>query len=230
MHSPDARDEHVVDALLDGGALLEDPIRMAAVLDELRAHRPEPRPAAARRRRRAARGAARRGRGVAGAAAASARRRERARSRCCAIVVVGAISLRSGRMPRHQVDLQKASADVSRAMPLDATAEDSLPGRRVRGSGSSGLAPAAQRRRSSPRRPRAVCRTTRRGCGSGCPGRDTALAGHTARDQPDARLRRLRDALRRERAGRAVRHRRGRRAHPDRAASRTRSPASRASA
>jgi hypothetical protein len=33
-----------VDALLDGGALLEDPIRMAAVLDELRARRAEPRP------------------------------------------------------------------------------------------------------------------------------------------------------------------------------------------
>jgi Domain of unknown function (DUF4349) len=44
MHSPEARDEHVVDALLDGGALLHDPIRMAAVLDELRLHRPEPRP------------------------------------------------------------------------------------------------------------------------------------------------------------------------------------------
>jgi hypothetical protein len=44
MHSPEARDEHVVDALLDGGALLEDPIRMAAVLDELRARRAEPRP------------------------------------------------------------------------------------------------------------------------------------------------------------------------------------------
>jgi hypothetical protein len=44
MQSSDARDEHVVDALLDGGALLEDPIRMAAVLDELRAHRAEPRP------------------------------------------------------------------------------------------------------------------------------------------------------------------------------------------
>jgi Domain of unknown function (DUF4349) len=44
MQSPDARDEHVVDALLDGGALLEDPMRMAAVLDELRARRAEPRP------------------------------------------------------------------------------------------------------------------------------------------------------------------------------------------
>jgi hypothetical protein len=44
MHSPEARDEHVVDALLDGGALLEDPIRMAAVLDELRSRRAEPRP------------------------------------------------------------------------------------------------------------------------------------------------------------------------------------------
>jgi hypothetical protein len=44
MHSPEARDEHVVDALLDGGALLEDPMRMAAVLDELRARRAEPRP------------------------------------------------------------------------------------------------------------------------------------------------------------------------------------------
>jgi Domain of unknown function (DUF4349) len=44
MQSPEARDEHVVDALLDGGALLEDPIRMAAVLDELRARRAEPRP------------------------------------------------------------------------------------------------------------------------------------------------------------------------------------------
>ncbi len=42
MQSPEARDEHVVDALLDGGALLEDPIRMAGVLDELRARRPEP--------------------------------------------------------------------------------------------------------------------------------------------------------------------------------------------
>lgn len=39
-----SRDDHVVDALLDGGALLEDPIRMAAVLDELRARRAEPRP------------------------------------------------------------------------------------------------------------------------------------------------------------------------------------------
>jgi hypothetical protein len=44
MQSPEARDDHVVDALLDGGALLEDPIRMAAVLDELRARRAEPRP------------------------------------------------------------------------------------------------------------------------------------------------------------------------------------------
>jgi hypothetical protein len=43
MQSPEARDEHVVDALLDGGALLEDPIRMAAVLDELRVRRAEPR-------------------------------------------------------------------------------------------------------------------------------------------------------------------------------------------
>jgi hypothetical protein len=42
MQSPEARDEHVVDALLDGGALLEDPIRMAAVLDELRSRRAEP--------------------------------------------------------------------------------------------------------------------------------------------------------------------------------------------
>ena len=42
MPSPEPRDEHVVDALLDGGALLEDPIRMAGVLDELRARRPEP--------------------------------------------------------------------------------------------------------------------------------------------------------------------------------------------
>jgi hypothetical protein len=44
MQSPDARDEHVVDALLEAGPLLEDPIRMAAVLDELRARRAEPRP------------------------------------------------------------------------------------------------------------------------------------------------------------------------------------------
>ncbi|MEO9175612.1 MAG: DUF4349 domain-containing protein, partial [Gaiellales bacterium] len=42
MSSPEGRDEHVVDALLDGGALLADPIRMAAVLDELRARKPEP--------------------------------------------------------------------------------------------------------------------------------------------------------------------------------------------
>jgi hypothetical protein len=44
MQSPEARDEHVVDALLDGGALLEDPMRMAVVLDELRTRRAEPRP------------------------------------------------------------------------------------------------------------------------------------------------------------------------------------------
>jgi hypothetical protein len=44
MQPSEARDEHVVDALLDAGALLEDPIRMAAVLDELRARRAEPRP------------------------------------------------------------------------------------------------------------------------------------------------------------------------------------------
>jgi hypothetical protein len=44
MQSPEARDDHVVDALLDGGALLEDPMRMAAVVDELRARRAEPRP------------------------------------------------------------------------------------------------------------------------------------------------------------------------------------------
>ena len=44
MQPSEGRDEHVVDALLDGGALLEDPIRMAAVLDELRARRAEPRP------------------------------------------------------------------------------------------------------------------------------------------------------------------------------------------
>jgi hypothetical protein len=44
MQPSEARDEHVVDALLDGGALLEDPIRMAGVLDELRARRAEPRP------------------------------------------------------------------------------------------------------------------------------------------------------------------------------------------
>ena len=37
--------EHVIDALLDGGAPLEDPIRMAAVLEELRSERPEPAPA-----------------------------------------------------------------------------------------------------------------------------------------------------------------------------------------
>lgn len=44
MSSPEARDEHVVDALLDAGALLADPIRMGSLLDELRAHRPEPSP------------------------------------------------------------------------------------------------------------------------------------------------------------------------------------------
>ncbi len=136
MPSPEARDEHVVDALLDGGALLDDPIRMAAVLDELRLHRPEPgpelraavverlaRPTSPRRR----------------LPAWSPRRLAVASGLlaiCAFVVVVGAVSLRSGGTSK-QVDLRTASHGVL-ALPAEAprTTFQSA------GTGSSALAPA----------------------------------------------------------------------------------------
>jgi hypothetical protein len=110
MHSPEARDEHVVDALLDGGALLEDPIRMAALLDELRLHRPEPRPelrvAVAERlatpprpRRRIPVRPSRRLALASGSLA------------LCAIVLVGAVSLtRGGTTPQAVSDTERQGA------------------------------------------------------------------------------------------------------------------------
>ncbi len=135
MPSPEARDEHVVDALLDGGALLDDPIRMAAVLDELRLHRPEPGPQL---------------RAVVAerlATPAPARRRLTVRPprrlalasglvALCAIVVVGAISLGSGGTT-HQEDLQKASSTV---LGLPIAPKTSYQG--AAGTGTSALAPA----------------------------------------------------------------------------------------
>jgi hypothetical protein len=113
MSSPDARDEHVVDALLDGGALLDDPIRMAAVLDELRARKAEPAaglrarvaealvvPDAPRRRRRV-----RPTRRLVGATALLA---------ACALVLVGALSLAHDGSPQAVTDLS-GSKDLQSA-------------------------------------------------------------------------------------------------------------------
>jgi hypothetical protein len=133
MPSPEARDEHVVDALLDGGALLEDPIRMAAMLDELRLHRPEPGPqlravvaerlaTPAPPRRRLAVRAPRRLALASGLLA------------LCAIVVVGAISFGSGGTT-HQADLQKASQELTDAAAPKTTYQSAA------GTGTSGLAP-----------------------------------------------------------------------------------------
>jgi Domain of unknown function (DUF4349) len=137
MHSPEARDEHVVDALLDGGALLEDPIRMAGVLDELRLHRPEPRPelrvAVAERL----------------ATPTSPRRRVPARpSRrlavasgllaFCAIGLVGAISLSGGgTSPQALTDAQQGAT-----LKLPVTPNATYRAAGTTGSGSSRLAPA----------------------------------------------------------------------------------------
>jgi hypothetical protein len=113
MQSPETRDEHVVDALLDGGALLEDPIRMAAVLDELRARRAEPRPelrmavadrlrAAPPRPRRAGGRCSRRVVAGGGGLALAA----------CAIALVAMLSSGGGsREPVAVVDLQRVSSD-----------------------------------------------------------------------------------------------------------------------
>jgi hypothetical protein len=113
MSSPDARDEHVVDALLDGGALLDDPIRMAAVLDELRARKAEPSaglrarvtevlvvPDAPRRRRRL-----RPTRRLVGASALIG---------ACALVLVVALSLSQGGSPQAVSDLS-GTTDLQRA-------------------------------------------------------------------------------------------------------------------
>jgi hypothetical protein len=114
MQSPEARDEHVVDALLDGGALLDDPIRMAAVLDELRARRAEPRPelrmavadrlhATPARTRRAGGWRSRRVIASGGGLALTA----------CAIALVAVLSSGVGNREPVAVDLQRVSSDAS---------------------------------------------------------------------------------------------------------------------
>jgi Domain of unknown function (DUF4349) len=134
MHSPEARDEHVVDALLDGGALLEDPIRMAAVLDELRLHRPEPRPelrvAVAERlatpprpRRRLPVRPSRRLAMVSGLLAV------------CAVVLVGAISLTQGG------NSPQAVTDTQEHLSVAAAPKTTFQSAATAGSGSSRLAP-----------------------------------------------------------------------------------------
>jgi hypothetical protein len=110
MPSPEARDEHVVDALLDAGALLQDPMRMAVVLDELRTHRAEPGPELA----------------IAVAARLTAGKTKPRRARpprrlvlatgalaaACAVAVVGAVALTSpGSSP--QASFPNASAPSS---------------------------------------------------------------------------------------------------------------------
>jgi hypothetical protein len=128
MQSPEARDEHVVDALLDGGALLDDPIRMAAVLDELRARRAEPRDelriAVAERLaaptpspRRAGGRHSRRLLAGGGAVALAA----------CAIALVAVLSSGSSGGPVMQADLQKASTQFA-AVPSQKTSRPSSSG------------------------------------------------------------------------------------------------------
>jgi hypothetical protein len=143
MSSPDARDEHVVDALLDGGALLDDPIRMAAVLDELRARKAEPSaglrarvtevlvvPDAPRRRRRL-----RPTRRLVGASALIG---------ACALVLVVALSLSQGGSPQAVSDLS-GTTDLQRAatgaVPVAAAPFTSSNNGGFAGAGGAGNAP-----------------------------------------------------------------------------------------
>jgi Domain of unknown function (DUF4349) len=149
MQSPEARDEHIVDALLDGGALLEDPIRMAGVLDELRARRPEPDDVL---RRRIA--------DVLVVPSAPPRRRSRRRPRrlviagglVAACVVAGVLALDgsgSGNTPRG-VDLQAAASPTDHGgfagqAPAGATPAPATYGTAVTASPFTTLAPSTTR-------------------------------------------------------------------------------------
>ncbi len=218
MQSPEARDEHVVDALLDGGALLEDPIRMAAVLDELRARRAEPRPelrmAVAERLAAPAatprRAGARRGGSSPPAASPRSRSAPSGASRSCVIGrgQPGSVPTPSCAAAAPHVAADSRSTAARGELPAARPARPSA-GTRRRSRRHSPLAPRA-------RRP-AACRTTRRGCA--CASRRTTrlsqvaqraisltrgFGGYVTRSDVNVQ-------------GAQQRHGRRRRAHPDRA-------------